>query len=119
VHELSIASAIAAIAADHARGRRVTSVEVRVGALRQVVPDALAFAFAVASEGTALEGAELVVEQVPVSVTCRGCGGESRVSAFPVACGHCGSVDVEITAGDELLVEALELEDEAVLMGGR
>jgi hydrogenase nickel incorporation protein HypA/HybF len=38
MHELSIAASIADIAVRHARGRKVSRVEVRVGHLRQVVP---------------------------------------------------------------------------------
>lgn len=121
MHELSLASAIAAVARDHARGRRVTRVEVRVGALRQVVPDALAFAFELVAEGTELAGAELALEHVPVRVTCLECGAESEPEAFPLLCAACGSARVEVCAGEELLVEALELEDDCVteLVGGR
>ena len=43
MHELSIASAIVDTALRHAGERRVTRVDVQVGALRQVVPDSLAF----------------------------------------------------------------------------
>jgi hydrogenase nickel incorporation protein HypA/HybF len=59
MHELSIAEAIVDVAVRHAAGRRVTKVEVSVGALRQVVPDALDFAFGLVARGTALDGAEL------------------------------------------------------------
>jgi hydrogenase nickel incorporation protein HypA/HybF len=119
VHELSIATAIVAIAAEHAQGRRVTAVDVKIGRLRQVVPDALAFAFELATEGTKLAGAELVVEHVPVRVACRACGAETEATGFPFGCADCGAVDVDVVAGDELLVEALELEDEPLLIGGR
>ena len=47
MHELSIASAIVDTALRHANDRRVTRVDVQVGALRQVVPDSLAFYFAI------------------------------------------------------------------------
>jgi hydrogenase nickel incorporation protein HypA/HybF len=119
VHELSLASAIAAIAADHARGRRVARVDVRVGALRQVVPDVLTFAFALVAEASELEGAELAIEHVPARLACRGCGAETRASAFPLLCGSCGSADVDVVAGDELLVESLELDEELSPVGGR
>jgi hydrogenase nickel incorporation protein HypA/HybF len=118
VHELSIASAIVAIASDHARGRRVTSVDVRIGRLRQVVPEALTFAFELATEGTELAGAELIIEHVPTRLACRACGAETEATDFPFACAGCGGVDVDVVSGDELLVDALEL-DEPVLMGGR
>ena len=43
MHELSIAEALVAIAARHAGDRQVVRVEVRLGHLRQVVPQALEF----------------------------------------------------------------------------
>jgi hydrogenase nickel incorporation protein HypA/HybF len=112
MHELAIAGSLAEIAERHAAGRRVTRVEVSVGHLRQVVPDALAFAFALVTEGTALDGAELVLEEVPAAGRCRGCGAEDRLDAFPLACRACGGWDVEVTAGEELRVESLDLDEE-------
>ena len=82
MHELSIAEAIVAIAERHAAGRRVYRVSVKVGHLRQVVPDALQFAFQLLTDGTVLEGAELAIEEVPARVRCRGCGrGRTRASS--------------------------------------
>lgn len=109
MHELSIAEAVLGVVEAHARGRRVTRVELRVGHLRQVVPDALTFAFAVVAEGTLAEGAELAIAQVPVAGRCRDCGAESELPSLPLLCPRCGSADVGITRGEELLVEALEL----------
>ena len=43
MHELSLSSAIVNTAVKHAGGRRVTVVSLRVGRLRQVVPDTLDF----------------------------------------------------------------------------
>src|SRR3954447_3714989 len=116
MHELSLAQAVVAIATEHAAGRRVVKVELKVGHLRQVVPDALDFAFALVAEGTPVEGAELVMEEIPADVRCRACGAESRLEAFPAHCAPCGSLDVEVTGGDELLVEALELEEHEQLL---
>jgi hydrogenase nickel incorporation protein HypA/HybF len=110
VHELSLADAIVTIAQEHADGRRVTRVEVRIGHLRQVVPDALRFAFGLVASGTSVEGASLDVEAVPARVACRRCQSESEPREFPLSCASCGGSDVEIVSGDELLVESLELE---------
>jgi hydrogenase nickel incorporation protein HypA/HybF len=112
MHELSIAEALADIATRHAAGRRVLKVEVKVGHLRQVVPDSLHFAFVLVTQGTALDGAELVVEHVPAAGRCRDCGAESVLEDFPLCCARCGGLDVEVFAGEELLVDALELEEE-------
>jgi hydrogenase nickel incorporation protein HypA/HybF len=117
MHELAIADSIVVIASRHAAGRRVTRIDVRVGHLRQVVPDSLAFAFELVSTGTEVHGAELVMEEVPATVSCFACGAAGVLETFPAVCTVCGSLDVELTGGDELLVDSLELEEEA-LTGG-
>jgi hydrogenase nickel incorporation protein HypA/HybF len=114
MHELSIAEAIVDIADRHARGRRVTRVEVAVGHLRQVVPSALEFAFELVANGTALAGAELVLDEVPAAGRCRACGAESRLDGFPLTCAACGGWDVEVVAGEELRVESLDVEEQEV-----
>jgi hydrogenase nickel incorporation protein HypA/HybF len=111
VHELSLAESIVRIASAHAGGRRVVRVEVQVGHLRQVVPSALEFAFGLVAEGTPVEGAELALEEVPVRGRCRVCGAESRPAGFPLACAGCGGLELELLSGEELLVDALELEE--------
>jgi hydrogenase nickel incorporation protein HypA/HybF len=115
MHELSIAGAVVDIVNRHAGGRRVTKVELRVGHLRQVVPSALEFAFELVAEGTPAEGAVLEMEEVPATVACRRCQSETTLAAFPAQCGTCGSLDVDVTGGEELLVDALELEEEELL----
>jgi hydrogenase nickel incorporation protein HypA/HybF len=117
MHELSIAEAIVAIAEEHARGRPVAKVEVKIGHLRQVVPSALSFAFELVVEGTILEGAELEIEEVPARIACRRCTTKGHVTEFPFACTSCGSVDVAVESGDELFVDALELTDEPLAVG--
>jgi hydrogenase nickel incorporation protein HypA/HybF len=118
MHELSIAEAIVDVAVRHARGRRVTRVEVRVGALRQVVPDALTFAFGLVAQGTELGGAELQLRHVAAAGRCRMCGAESVMQDFPLRCGRCGGLEMHVLAGEELQVEALELDDEPVMSEG-
>ena len=113
MHELSIAASIVEIAGRHAAGRRVAKVTVKVGHLRQVVPSALAFSFEVVAAGTPVEGARLEIEAVPAVGACRRCGAQSHLPAFPLQCQACGAFDLRIVAGEELVVESLELEEEA------
>jgi hydrogenase nickel incorporation protein HypA/HybF len=118
MHELSIAQSIVALASRHAAGRTVTAVEVKIGHLRQVVPGALEFAFELSTNDTCLEGAVLRIEDVPAAGRCRACRTESVFEHFPLACSACGGLDVEITAGEELLVDSLELEETMTTTGG-
>jgi hydrogenase nickel incorporation protein HypA/HybF len=121
VHELSIAQAIVDVAARHAGASRVVRVWVQVGHLRQVVPSALEFAFELCAHGTPVEGAALELEELPVRVACRTCGVVTGPEAFPLACGVCGGLGVDVVQGEELQVESLELEPQAELSssGGR
>ena len=111
MHELSIAESVVRISARQAAGRRVTKVWMKVGHLRQVVPSALSFSFDLVAEGTPVEGAQLVLEEIPVVGECRGCGEQSRPESFPLQCAACGNFDLEILHGEELSVESLELEE--------
>ena len=111
MHELSLAQAIAETTARHAKDRPVAEVRVRIGHLRQVVPDALTFAWTLVADGTAAQEAELIIEEIPAAGVCRGCGTQSEWDAFPLACRACGSIDVELVRGEELLVDALTMEE--------
>jgi hydrogenase nickel incorporation protein HypA/HybF len=111
MHELAIAQSVVSIADRHADGRAVASVQLKVGYLRQVVPSALTFAFELVAEGTALEGAKLEIEVVPAAGSCRTCGADTFLPGFPLCCALCGGFDVEVTEGEELLVDSLELEE--------
>jgi hydrogenase nickel incorporation protein HypA/HybF len=113
MHELSIASAVVATAVKHAGGRRVTLVSLRLGVLRQVVPDALAFAFGLCARETACEGARLEWEVVPLALRCDACDRTSEVRRPPLRCPRCGSAAVAVVSGEELEVESIEVEEEA------
>ena len=119
MHELSIAESIVRIAAAYAGDRRICKVELKIGHLRQVVPSALELAFELVAQGTPAEGAELEIEEVPAAGVCRRCGTESRVDGFPLRCSRCGELELELIRGEELLVDALELEETFTATGGR
>ena len=65
MHELALAGAVIDTAERHAGGRRVLLVRLRLGELRQVVPDSLAFYFEHVARGTLCEGAVLEHEVDP------------------------------------------------------
>lgn len=113
MHELSISSAVVDTALKHAAGRRVTSVKMTVGALRQVVPSSLEFYFEIVGRDTLCEGARLEQLLVPASVRCARCRDERELGDVPVfACPACGGT-CDITAGNELQVESIEVEEVA------
>ena len=111
MHELSVCGAIADIVSRYAAGRAVRVINVRVGQLRQIVPDTLAYCWELVSAQTPLAGSRISVESVPARLRCRACGHVTDVGAVPVfACGGCGGFDAEVVSGEEFLVTSLELE---------
>ncbi|MBU3706434.1 MAG: hydrogenase maturation nickel metallochaperone HypA [Mycobacterium sp.] len=112
MHELSLCQAIAGVVKPHAAGRRVNVVRVQVGALRQVVPDSLAFCWTLVREHEDMPEAELELEFVPAEVSCRGCGEQSQIeSRFSVACPACRSADVAVVHGEEFLVTSVDVSE--------
>lgn len=111
VHELSLCEAILHKALSHAEGQPVTSVTVRVGHLRQVVPDALQFSWEVVTDSSALKGAALVIEQVPAVIECTSCGERTTLDMPIMSCGACESFDVTLLSGEELVVVSMEIDE--------
>jgi hydrogenase nickel incorporation protein HypA/HybF len=110
MHELSICGSIAGIVTRRAEGRPVDTIHLRIGQLRQIVPDTLVYCWSMATAATSLDGSRLDVEYVPVRIQCRNCGQTTDVGDFPILlCARCDSADVEVLAGEEFLVTALEL----------
>ena len=112
MHELSVSSSVVDTVLKHAAGRRVTVVSLRIGHLRQVVPDSLAFYFELVSRETLCEGARLEQEYVPARLRCAGCASEWDPEDAWFRCTRCGGPG-EVIAGDELEVESIEVEEAA------
>ncbi len=109
MHELSLCDAIVGTTLQHADGREVRQVTVRIGHLRQAVPDALQFGWELLTESTALKGAKLVIEQVPATVACVGCAAETTLEMPILVCGVCGSFDVRLLTGEEFLIVSMDV----------
>ncbi|MFP4483082.1 MAG: hydrogenase maturation nickel metallochaperone HypA, partial [Thermovirgaceae bacterium] len=91
---------------------RINAVYLRVGEMRQVIPEIMHFAFDITIRETALEGSQLFLEEVPLKKKCKACGHvwtEGDEALF--LCENCGSADVELLEGMELEIESLEVEE--------
>lgn len=107
MHELSLATAVIGLCAEHAGGARILRVRVEVGRLAAVMPDALRFCFDVCAKGTAAEGAELEILETPGRAVCNACGAALELDA-PVGRCDCGGI-LRIIAGGELRVKDMEI----------
>jgi hydrogenase nickel incorporation protein HypA/HybF len=112
MHELSLSSAIVNTVEKHAAGRPVSVVNMRIGALRQVVPDTLDFYFGFVSKGTVCEGARLEQELIPARLRCASCRRDWEIELPVFICPDCGGAGrVEVASGDEFEVESIVVEE--------
>ena len=112
MHELSLSGAIVNTVEKHAAGRPVSVVNMRIGALRQVVPDTLEFYFEFVARGTVCEGARLEQELIPARLRCGECEAEWEIELPVFMCPSCGPAGrIEVAAGDEFSVESIEVEE--------
>jgi hydrogenase nickel incorporation protein HypA/HybF len=113
MHELAVCQALVEqvnrIAAQQ-DARSASLIRIRVGPLSGVVADLLMSAFPLAAAGSAAEGAELQISEASIRVRCQTCGAETDATANRLLCGACGDWHTQLIAGDELILESVELQ---------
>ncbi len=92
---------------------QVSAITVAIGALSGVEALLLARAFTVARSGTLAAHAELEIQAVPIQVWCRSCAAQTPATVNALLCGRCGTWQVELRSGDELLLMRVTLTTDA------
>lgn len=114
MHELSIAMRIVEIADEEARRLelpKVRGVHLKLGTFSGVVKEALLSAYEVAREGSLVEEARLVIQEVPIVIYCPTCCDESAVDSIQqLCCARCGTLSGEIVSGKEMELTGLEVD---------
>ncbi len=113
MHELSLVAGLFDVLEEKAREQkavRITSVKLRVGRLSGVVPELIESAFDSFKKGTLADGASLEIEVAPFDFRCRKCGGTAFEGEPAAACAACGSADIELIGGMDLVIEKIEIE---------
>lgn len=113
MHELSVCQGLLQqvedIAHQHAADR-VTMIALQIGPLSGVEAGLLQQAFTLARAGSIAAEASLVIESLPVRVSCETCGQESEAAPNRLLCGHCGDYHTRLISGDEMLLVSVELD---------
>lgn len=112
MHELAVCQAllgqVEAIAGQYA-ARSVSSITLRLGPLSGVDAELLRAASPVTFSGTVADGADLIIEEMPVRVRCNTCNAESVALPNQLLCAVCGDWHTSLAGGDELLLASVEL----------
>ena len=116
MHELSICQALIEQVEAVAREQdavQVVQVRIGIGPLSGVEPQLLEQAFQLARAGTIAATASLLIDLLPLRVSCRQCGQETEAEVSNLACGNCGDWHTQLVSGDEMLLSQVELVREA------
>ncbi len=108
MHELGLCEAIVGAVEKRAGDREVARVRVHVGRLHHVHPEAFEQSFTMAAAGGVAGDAHAELVLLPVRARCAGCAAELESDEIPLGCPACGGVDMELTGGNELLLESIE-----------
>ena len=87
----------------------VTEINIVMGAMSGVERVPFEFAFPEAARNTAMEGAVLNIEEVPLVLKCKDCGAETEPDDIVMLCPACDSLSVEVLRGREFLVRSMEV----------
>ena len=90
----------------------VVCLELVVGRLSGANPDSLRFAFGMLAPGTVVEQARLEIAEPKAVCACRVCGARTPIEELIVECPACGSAQIAIVEGRQLLLQAIEVKDE-------
>lgn len=114
MHELAVTENILELAVRHgeeAGATRVTELHCVIGQLSSIFDDSVQFYWDIISRGTICEGAQLHFDRVPARLRCRECQYEYIIASGLTSCPACGSMRVQVIAGDEFRLDSITIAD--------
>ena len=112
LHEMAIAEGILNIAFDYAaqnNSTKINKITLKIGEMSGVEIEALNLSFDVLTKNTIAEGAELIVNKIPLIGQCNKCGKEFHIEQYNFFCPECDGILI-LKSGRELQVESLDME---------
>lgn len=114
MHEVSIAEQIKDVVIQKLKEhncKKVKSINLLIGEMTSIVPDALKFAFDVVSKKTPMENASLRIKILKTKAKCRICSSEFIIRDYAFICPKCDAADIEIKQGREMVIQTIEMEE--------
>jgi len=112
MHELSVCLALLQQLESIAAERNAVAVEkifLQLGPLSGIEPALLKNAYPMAAAGTVAEGAELVIEDCDIVVSCTQCHAEGPAKANRLLCPSCGDFRTNVISGDQMILQRMEM----------
>ncbi|NVK43361.1 MAG: hydrogenase maturation nickel metallochaperone HypA [Oceanospirillaceae bacterium] len=111
MHELSLCRSLVTTLEQEAVTRgltRIVRIDLGIGCLSCVEPEALRFAFDAVAKPQSLARCELAIRRVPGQARCHGCGRHYEVHRWLDVCPGCGGDSRDLEGGDEIMIEQME-----------
>ncbi|WP_439406274.1 hydrogenase maturation nickel metallochaperone HypA [Bradyrhizobium sp. DASA03076] len=112
MHEMALCQGIIGIVEEEARNRsfsKVKTVCLEIGALSHVAPEAIKFCFEAVAARTIVQGARLEIIATPGIAWCMACSMSVEIKQRYEPCPSCGSYQLQVTGGEEMRVNKLEV----------
>lgn len=109
---MALAESVLQIVEDTARkngAAQVRAVRLAIGRLSHVEPDALRFAFDVVTRHGIAHGARLEITATEGTAWCMRCSDTVPLARLGDACPRCGSYQLQVSGGDDLRVQDIEI----------
>ena len=113
MHELSVTQGLLKICLDEGKKhniKKIKKINVKVGELTGLVPNCITYYFDIVAKGTIVEGAEILVEKIPVAIKCNGCQYEGVLPKGEYFCPSCKSNKYKIINGREFYLDTMEVD---------
>lgn len=114
MHEMSIAQNIIEIIRQyvpHDAETKVRNVHLKIGETSGILIDSLAFCYRAITQNSSLQESILVIDRIPLSIQCHACHALTTSDAIVFYCQACGSNNVSMLSGMEMLVTDIEVEE--------
>lgn len=115
MHEMSIAMSIVDIAiseAAKADAQTIDEIEIEIGQLAGVMLESLSFCLQAAAKNTLAEPATFTLVTIAGQGHCLACQQDIPINEFPAQCPICQGFGVSITAGTELKIRSISINDD-------
>lgn len=114
MHEYSVTQSLVELCENEAARnniRSITRIFLKVGKFTGFSPDSIEFYFQHLKTGTKCSNAEIVFEEIPITIKCSSCGQDNKIDEPVLLCPDCGSDKIELLSGREFYVASIEGED--------
>ena len=113
MHEASIALSILEkaneIAEEHG-SKRINSITIVLGGLSGIDSESLLFSFDAIKIDSLAEMAVLKIIEIPIKINCYDCEKIVTLEDRFLMCPECGSLNIEVISGREMLIKEIEVD---------